>query len=251
MTSIQVKQAILTACTYSESGTTVDLDRIRGTIGMSKNAFYLRKVQQNDNIDSYRLVEGSRRKTKWGLLQRKCVLDFCHSEDSSSIDSNSRKIIDVNGEKHVGRVWLAKTINEQYKMFLTSEIVENYLRKEPGFIAPSLSFYYNNRCPCVSCPVMQSCVDIPMSKTIHYMRALRKVIRKRPEIKEALDNCECDQHKQDTKDQWQTYLASRVEDLIEHSCCGRTAHPHLKYGAGSSTRIPQLLRWDCVNNVCL
>ena len=144
MTSIQAKQAILTACTYSESGTTVDLDRIRGTIGMSKNAFYLRKGQHNDSIDSYRLVEGSHRKTKWGLLQRKCVLDFCHSEDSLSIDSNSRKIIDVNGKKHVGRVWLAKTINEQYKMFLTSEIVEDNLRQEPGFVVPSVSFYYHN-----------------------------------------------------------------------------------------------------------
>ena len=138
----------------------------------------------------------------------------------------------MNGEKHVGRVWLAKTINEQYKMFLTSEIVEDYLRKEPGFITPSVSFYYNNMCPCISCPVMQSCVDIPMSKTVHYMQALRKVIRKRPEIKAALDNCECNQHTHDTKDQWQTYLASRVEDLIEHSCYGRTAHSHLKYGAG-------------------
>lgn len=207
-------------------------------------------MQQNDNIYSYRLVEGSHRKTKWGLLQKKCVLDFCRSEDSSSIDSNSRKIIDVNGEKHVGRVGLAKTINEQYKMFLTSEIVEDNLRQEPSFVVLSVSFYYHNRCPCVSSSVLQSCVDIPMSKTMHYMRVLRKVIRKRPEIKEALDNCQHEQHKQDTNDQWQTYLASRADDLIEYSCCGHTAHPHLKYGAGSSMRIPKLLRWDCVNNIC-
>ena len=69
---------------------------------------------------------------------------------------------------------------------------------------------------------------------MHYMRALRNVIRKRPEIKEALANCQYEQHKQDTNDQWQTYLASRAEDLIEHGCYGRTAHPHLKHGAGSS-----------------
>ena len=115
---MQAKQAILTACTYTQSGNTLDMDKIRDVIGMSKNTFYIRKApQQNDDINTYRLAEGSQRKTKWGYLQKKCVLDFCHSEDSSSIDSNSRKIIDVNGEKHVGRVWLAKTINEQYKMF--------------------------------------------------------------------------------------------------------------------------------------
>ena len=119
MTSIQAKQAILTACTYSTSGSKVGLKRIREEIGMSKNAFYRRNLTRNLNIDSYELVETSHRQTKWGLLQRHCVLEFCHSEDSSSIDSNSRKIITVNGEKHVGRVWLAKTINGHYKMFLT------------------------------------------------------------------------------------------------------------------------------------
>ena len=45
-------------------------------------------------------------------------------------------------------------------------------------------------------------------------------------------------------------MASRVEDLIEHSCFWRTAHPHLKHGARSSMRILRLLRWDCVNNIC-
>ena len=45
MTSMQAKHTILTACTYTESGNTVDLDRIRDVIGMSKNTFYVRKAQ--------------------------------------------------------------------------------------------------------------------------------------------------------------------------------------------------------------
>ena len=45
-------------------------------------------------------------------------------------------------------------------------------------------------------------------------------------------------------------MSLHPEDLVEHSCCGRTSHPHLKYGTGSGRRIPELLRWDCVNNIC-
>ena len=46
-------------------------------------------------------------------------------------------------------------------------------------------------------------------------------------------------------------MSSRVEDIVELSCCKRTAHPHLKYGIGSGARVPNLLKWDCVNNVCV
>ena len=40
------------------------------------------------------------------------IYDFCHSEESSTIDSNSRKIIEVNEERHMGRVWLIPTVGE-------------------------------------------------------------------------------------------------------------------------------------------
>ena len=73
---------------------------------------------------------------------------------------------------------------------------------------------------------------------MHYMRALRKVIRNRPEIKQALDNCDCDQHKQETNNQRKTYLSLRPESLVEHSCSGHTSHPHLKYWTGSGRSIP-------------
>ena len=46
-------------------------------------------------------------------------------------------------------------------------------------------------------------------------------------------------------------MASRVEDVVEYSCYGHTTYPNLKYNAGSVTWIPQLLRWDSVNNVCV
>ena len=56
-------------------------------------------------------------------LMRNSIYDLYHSEKSSTIESNSRKIIEVNGEKHVGRVWLVPTIKEQYNLFKQSDII--------------------------------------------------------------------------------------------------------------------------------
>lgn len=50
--------------------------------------------------------------TKWELLQRQSVLNFCYSKNSLSIDSNSRKIATINDKMHVGRVRLVQKINE-------------------------------------------------------------------------------------------------------------------------------------------
>ena len=237
---LQTKQAILTACTYSGSGNKVELERIREAIGVSKKSYYRKTIARTNKLDTYKPVAPSHRQTKWGIQQRRCVEDFCHSDDSSSIDSNSRKIITIDGRPHVGRVWLAKTLDEQYQMFLISDVLQDMTSQEPQFHVPSKSFFYHNRCPCVSSPVLQSCVDINMSKCMHYMRALCKVIR-RPDMKTMLECCGCEQHKKIKTEQWQTYLSSRVEDLVEASCCNRTAHPHLTYGIGSGAGVPKLL----------
>ena len=64
-------------------------------------------------------------------LQQKCVLEFCHSNEALRIDSNSRRIVDLNLpnreiEKHVGRIWLFLTIEEQHKLFQESKTVSTY-----------------------------------------------------------------------------------------------------------------------------
>lgn len=61
----------------------------------------------------------------------------------------------------------------------------------------------------------------------------------------------CEQHTKIKAEQWQTYLSSRVEDLVEASCCNRTTHPRLKYGIGSGARVPKLWNWGCIDNVCV
>ena len=118
-------------------------------------------------------------------------------------------------------------------------------------MVPSQSFYYHNKYPCVSSLVLQSCIDILMSVSIHYMRVLGKVFWKSPEIKAMLANCDCEKHKTEKEEHWQTHLSVRVEDMVELRYYVRTLHYHLKYGTGSVTRVTQFLKCDCVNNLCM
>ena len=73
-TSIQARQAIFTACTYSKSGTTRNLDKIREVIGMKKHGFYAWTVSRDKNMYTYEQIYASKRKTKRGELQKYCVL---------------------------------------------------------------------------------------------------------------------------------------------------------------------------------
>ena len=72
---------------------------------------------------------------------RQCVNTFCHCDDSSSIDSNSRKVVIVGEEKHAARVWRVKTVNEQYDMFINSTTLDNYKNTYSDFTTPSRSFF--------------------------------------------------------------------------------------------------------------
>ena len=100
----------------------------------------------------------------------KSVLTFWHDEESSTIDSYSRKIVAVDNEKYVWRVWLVKTMKEQYKIFVQSENIKSFKQQYPTLRTPSRSFFQNNRCACVSYRVMQSYVGIHTFVVMHYIR---------------------------------------------------------------------------------
>ena len=81
-------------------------------------------------------------------LQRKCVLEFCHSDEASRIDSNSHHIAEMNLpnggiEKHVRRLWTVLTIYKQHKLFKQSKTVSTYkfLYEYEGFVCPSRRFF--------------------------------------------------------------------------------------------------------------
>jgi hypothetical protein len=66
--------------------------------------------------------------------------------------------VTINGtiEKHVGRVWNVKTVDERYAMYCQSDVVEEFTRKYPNFKIPSRSLFHKNCCSCVRNPSMQS-----------------------------------------------------------------------------------------------
>ena len=74
------------------------------------------KVQRENEVETlgYQHIERRRRQEK--VLTRKqeqSVIDFCHSNESSSIDSNSKRVLELKRrgiiEKHVGRMWAVST----------------------------------------------------------------------------------------------------------------------------------------------
>ena len=128
--------------------------------------------------------------------------------------------------------------------------MEEFTRLHSNYLTPSRTFFYQNRCPFVSAPVLQSCVDIRTSSLTHYMRALAKYIRNNRQVQLSLDMCTCPQHRLANSVQWQNFLNDRHEHLVEYSCCSKVPHRQLAIGIGSGFKIPKLIPWKCVWNNC-
>jgi len=245
---------ILTACTDQLQKST-NLNKVRNAIGMSKKSFYgSKKVLMNSNQPDQSVYQHNVRVRK-ELLRTKamqeCIREFCHSDESSRIDSNSHRIVDVKGEdgktsKHVGRVWSALTINDQYKLFLNSNTVQTYqfIYSEHEFKIPSRSFFHANKCPCVKLPSTQSCVDITVSTVQQYMRALSNFLMANRTFKRRLYGCDCGHH------DWEKLLGGTVEQMVDATCCPRTKKEHLCVGVGTTKRDPSFLDWKCANGTC-
>ena len=168
---------------------------------------------------------------------KQCVIEFCHSDEASQIDSNSHQIVDVvlpNGdtEKHVGRVWSVLTVDEQHKLFKNSKTVQNYgfFYEEEGFKVPSRTFFHKYKCKCVRTPTTQSCVDINVSTLQHLMRAVDNFLQANISFKHQVYKCDCDNHK------WEKLLCGTVEELVDASCFGKKKFEHLCCGVGKKSK---------------
>ena len=245
----QEKEALhllIEACTYTNSEED-DHNSIRKMLGFSTGTFYRDIQEQSNGLDmtSYKHIESKKRKqTELSQKQEQCILTFCHSDESSTIDSNSKRLVEVirDGkiERHVGRVWAVRTIDEQYTLFCESDTVADNLALNSDFKIPSRSYFYSHRCPCVALPTMQSCVDIKMSSCAHYMRAIGKYIRQNKNIRDKL-----------TSQTWVPLLSGHAEDFVQSICCDKVPHPILVCGIGLAQRIPSFHPWDCLHGKCV
>jgi len=146
------RDAIITACT---SGMSSNMNEVRKILGINKGTFYKRGRKRIDRMSEYETPTRKKRKSKHGDIQRECVLEFCHPDDSSSTDTINRQTIIMNRKRHQLPVWSEKSINQQYQMFIHSETVDRYKELHHDFLLPSKSFYYRSRCPCLSHPVIE------------------------------------------------------------------------------------------------
>ena len=239
---------VLQACTYMQSDS-VNLNTIRNFMGVSTASFYKNVNSQRNEGELVKPTNYQHKKRKTitrtllRQLQIQSVKEFCHSDESSTIDSNSKRLVEVKSddkvEKHVGRVWIVSTIDEQHALFLESETVQTYLQLHPTYKPPSRSYFYDLRCPCLALPTIQSCINIWISSAQQYMRAISKYIRTNKTIKDAL-----------TSTSWVRLLTGHVDEFIDSVCCQKVPHPELVCGVGLSKRIPSFIPWSCLHGDC-
>ena len=76
--------------------------------------------------DTYEVTEQKEWETEINGIQRQSVLDFCHSDQGSYIESNSHKAVMISGVDHAALVWSVMIMNEQYKLFNQSDIIDEF-----------------------------------------------------------------------------------------------------------------------------
>ena len=109
----------------------VEENSVREILGVSRKVWY----NKSNLLNKSRCQHKSRKEREvFELVRRQCrsIVQFCHSEEASHIDSNSRRIVDVineegEEEKHIGRVWEFPTIREQYEVYKHSDVVTHFI----------------------------------------------------------------------------------------------------------------------------
>ena len=156
----EARHVLMDYCTYT-SLEEDDHNSIRKILGFSAGMFYRDLQEQSNELDmtSYKHIECKKiRQTALSQKQEQCILTFCHSDESNTIDSNSKRLMEVMWygkiEKHIGRVWSVRTIDEQYILFCESDTVAEYSALKSDFKISSRTYFYLHRCPCVSLPTM-------------------------------------------------------------------------------------------------
>ena len=88
---------------------------IYDTICVQKRIYHNTILANLDRRTEYiHLTRKARSESVLTVQQRKCIVALYHSDESLSIDSTSKRMVEVNrGEEielHVGRVWSASTV---------------------------------------------------------------------------------------------------------------------------------------------
>ena len=93
-----------------------NVDDVARILGISSK--YVNQHEIDDKSSFQVLPMSTRSTSQCASLQQQSILEFCHSDESSTINSRSKRMIEVlvdgRTEKHAGRVWSVLTVNQQY-----------------------------------------------------------------------------------------------------------------------------------------
>ena len=182
---------LIEACTYNHSDGDGHNNSVRKMLGLSTGTFYWNIIEQINGMDmtSYTHIEKNKREqTELSRKQEQYVLAFYHSDEYSTIDSISKRLVELISNRsieiYVRRVWAVWTIDEQYTLFCGSDTVTDFNVVHYDFKTPIRNYFYFHRYPRVILPTIQSCVDIKLSSCANYMRKTGKYIRQNREIQQ-------------------------------------------------------------------
>lgn len=214
-------------------------------LGIPKQTWYEHTPLPNEERYKDKLRK-ERNVSKIVINQHRFIKDFCHSEEASHLDSNSRRIVvalNKNGEeeKYVGRVWEFPTVREEHTVYRIYDGV-TYMLHAGQFTIPRLSTFYKYRCPCVIHQYMQSCVDKRLSAEVHYMRGVSKYLRYNKELRDKLND--------NGTYPFMRYLHGTVVHMVDSTMCTTVEHSELVWGSGSSRNITRLNEWKCAKGTC-
>ena len=104
---------------------------------------------------------------------KKCIVEFCHSDEASRIDTNQFRSMEVEGSEnpHEIRVWEVSTLKSKYEKFKQSISYQKIQQNQGRNICQEI--FRRNLCPCVQNPTEHSCVDTIKTQLDEYQKGLR------------------------------------------------------------------------------
>lgn len=167
---------------------------------MAKNAKEKARILQQNPDQPYTHPQKKQRKDCTRDLAKICVVNFCHSDEASRVDTNHWGMIEVKGSstRHEPRIWEVTSVDDKYKLFRDSIEYKTHLAAHPNAtISRSVFAYF--LCPCVRNPMPESCVDEKKATVEEYAKGFRSILLHDENFKRQLETCQCPLHTRATR----------------------------------------------------
>jgi hypothetical protein len=192
--------AVLTASTFG--ATEESVIRVADRLSQRPNT-----VKTMSNYARTMKVNGKRyttrtRKKRFDNVQDPAALAvyrFCHSEESSKLDTESyrvRKVYDVEDQmkkKHPDRVWNDVGNKDRYAAFKKSTPYINFKEEHEGRDI-GIERFRQFCCKCVREPTAKSCADLIHTQLRYYGHALQAACLTNQAVKNRVESCDCARH---------------------------------------------------------